>query len=60
MIIIIKEKNNNNKRICIAPQGLTLEALGPGSVLLRKGREKAREKRNVISLDLNTITDSFQ
>jgi len=38
---------------------VTSEALGPGSVLLRKGREKAREKRNVFSLDLNTVTESL-
>jgi len=36
------------------------EALGPGSVLLRSGkRESPREKRNVFSLDLNTVTESL-
>jgi len=28
-------------------------------MLLRKGREKALEKRNVVSLDLNTVTESL-
>jgi len=60
------DNNNKRKKIIIINvfvwhrKVVTLEALGPGSVLLRKGREKAWEKRNVFSLDLNIITDSFQ
>jgi len=38
---------------------VTSEALGPGSVLLKERREKVREKRNVFSLDLNTVTESL-
>jgi len=48
--------NNNNKRIYNV---VTSEALWPGSVLLRKEREKAREKTNVLSLDLNTAAESL-
>jgi len=34
--------------------------MGPGSVLLRRGkRESPGEKRNVFSLDLNTVTESL-
>jgi len=61
MIIIIKEKKIIIINVFVWHRKVvTLEALGPGSVLLRKGREKAWEKRNVFSLDLNIITDSFQ
>ena len=35
------------------------EVLVSGSVLLRRGREKAQEKRNFISRDLNTVTGSL-
>ena len=35
---------------------VTSEALGPGSVLVSREREKAWEKRNVFSLDLKPAT----
>jgi len=61
MIIIIREKKIIIINVFVWHRKVvTLEALGPGSVLLRKVREKAWEKRNVFSLDLNIITDSFQ
>ena len=33
--------------------------LGPASVLLREGREIAREKRNVFSIDLTAVIESL-
>jgi len=54
-----KKNNGNNKRICVAPWGRNQRRWGQAVCYWEEGREKAREKRNVFSLDLNTVTESL-
>ena len=52
--------DNNNKHICIAPQGRNFRGAGARQRVSEKREErKPGEKRNVFSLDLNTVTESL-
>jgi len=55
----LRDNNNNNKCSCIAPQVRKFRGAGTRQCVTEKREERARENRNVFSLDLNTVTESL-